>query len=340
MLSILVTYYNQEKYVSRSLDSIFAQKLTTDFEVLIGDDGSTDATVDLIKEYQKKYPQKIKLFIMPREQGKSYNPVERASLNRLNLFQNANGKYLCFLDGDDEYCNYTFMQSAIDFLEMNQKIAGVAHNYVVIKKDGQKEYHEKVLKNKFLTLQGYIKGLYIPAGTMIFRHPGREKILNLFDLKSFDDNDITYFFLNTGKILYNDFNVYNYYSNENSICNSTEEFEFKVLNAIDYEVINRIIDTHHYSLFLRYFGTVWDVFENRILLEKYTKFKSLCIKDGVLDNLYRWNELSQLRKLSIKIDLRFKKTFCDCRNRFMVCNLKKRFFAILKRMVRRVSNDR
>ena len=37
MLSILVTYYNQEKFVKRSLDSIFNQRLTEDFEVLVGD---------------------------------------------------------------------------------------------------------------------------------------------------------------------------------------------------------------------------------------------------------------------------------------------------------------
>ena len=72
MLSFLVTYYNQEKYVSRSLNSIFNQKMTSDFEVIIGDDGSSDKTVEIIKEYQTKYPNKIKLFIQNRDNTKKY----------------------------------------------------------------------------------------------------------------------------------------------------------------------------------------------------------------------------------------------------------------------------
>ena len=96
MLSILVTYYNQQQYVSRSLDSIFAQNITEPFEVLVGDDGSQDDTVKIVKEYQERYPDIIKLFVMPRDLSVKYSAVERASANRLNLLQNCKGDYVCF----------------------------------------------------------------------------------------------------------------------------------------------------------------------------------------------------------------------------------------------------
>mgnify|MGYP000790527680 FL=1 len=44
-VSVLVTFYNQEDYVDEALQSVFDQKCDFDFEVLIGDDGSTDGTI-------------------------------------------------------------------------------------------------------------------------------------------------------------------------------------------------------------------------------------------------------------------------------------------------------
>lgn len=41
-LSILVTFYNQEEYVDRAMNSIFSQKTNFDYEIIIGDDGSSD----------------------------------------------------------------------------------------------------------------------------------------------------------------------------------------------------------------------------------------------------------------------------------------------------------
>ena len=61
-ISFLVTYYNQEKFVKDSLESIFALDIHCDFEVLVGDDGSTDETLNQVEKFQEKYPNKIKVF--------------------------------------------------------------------------------------------------------------------------------------------------------------------------------------------------------------------------------------------------------------------------------------
>ena len=72
-ISFCVTYYNQAKFVEQSINSILAIKMPCDYEILIGDDGSTDDTLEKIKEFQNLYPDKIKYFIMPREKDKKYN---------------------------------------------------------------------------------------------------------------------------------------------------------------------------------------------------------------------------------------------------------------------------
>lgn len=89
--SIIVPVYNVEKYLSKCLDSILNQSFQ-DFEIIVVNDGSPDNSQDIIDEYAKIYPEKIKPFI--KENGglsdaRNYG-IERAS-----------GDYLLFVDSDD-----------------------------------------------------------------------------------------------------------------------------------------------------------------------------------------------------------------------------------------------
>ena len=102
-ISILITTYNTEKYIDDTLTSVFGQKLDYNYEVLVGDDGSQDGTVEIIQKWIKKFPEVIRLYIMPRDSKCRYNAVFRASQNRLNLVKYACGEYITFLDGDDVY---------------------------------------------------------------------------------------------------------------------------------------------------------------------------------------------------------------------------------------------
>ena len=60
MVSICCLAYNHEKYIRQCLDGFIMQKCDFKFEVIIHDDASTDHTADIIREYEKKYPDIIK----------------------------------------------------------------------------------------------------------------------------------------------------------------------------------------------------------------------------------------------------------------------------------------
>lgn len=89
--SIIVPVYNVEKYLSKCLDSILNQSFQ-DFEIIVVNDGSPDNSQDIIDEYAKNYPEKIKPFI--KENG-GLSDARNFGIER------ANGDYLLFVDSDD-----------------------------------------------------------------------------------------------------------------------------------------------------------------------------------------------------------------------------------------------
>lgn len=306
MLSILVTYYNQEKYVSRSLNSIFNQNLTTDFEVLIGDDGSQDDTCKIVEDYQKKYPDKIRLFIQPRDLNVKYNPVERASKNRLDLLKNAKGDYVCFLDGDDEYCDYNWLQESVDILDKDHSLVGVAHNYCEKYSDGRIITPAGIGHHEYITAKLYAKQLYIHAGTILFRNAFNEDDYNLLiSLKSFDDNDITFYFLNYGNLKCVDKVVYTYYQNSESIWNSTNDLEKAIINSIDYEVIKKILKKYHGQLAIKYFPVLNTIYRNKEELKnpKYHRYLNQTVANGMMQNFFLWDKISCISRVKTKFNL-------------------------------------
>ena len=129
-VSVLVTFYNQEDYVDEALQSVFDQKCDFDFEVLIGDDGSTDGTMAKLQEWKQKYPDRMEIYVMDRETGVKYNSSQRASRNRLNLLQYVKGEYFAYLDGDDFYIDDHKLQKQVEIMDQpeNAKYAVCAHN--------------------------------------------------------------------------------------------------------------------------------------------------------------------------------------------------------------------
>lgn len=89
-ISIIIPSYNEEKNISRCLDSVLNQTFT-DFEVLCVDDGSTDKTFDIIKKYSEKDGRIIPL----------KNPGKGVSSARNYGIDNSKGEYIGFVDSDD-----------------------------------------------------------------------------------------------------------------------------------------------------------------------------------------------------------------------------------------------
>lgn len=91
-VSVIVPVYNTEKYLRRCLDSLVNQTIDN-IEIIVINDCSPDNSKEILKEYEKKYKDKIKVFHNKTNKGIGYN--------RNYGIEKANGEYIGFVDSDD-----------------------------------------------------------------------------------------------------------------------------------------------------------------------------------------------------------------------------------------------
>lgn len=114
MISVLVCTYNQEKYLAQALDSILMQKCNEPFEILVGDDCSTDDTGKIADDYQSRFPEIVRV-IRPEKNG-------GASQNMVRLVSEAQGKFISICDGDDYWLRDDVLQKQIDVFCANPNV--------------------------------------------------------------------------------------------------------------------------------------------------------------------------------------------------------------------------
>lgn len=203
-VSVLITTYNIESYIAETLDSVLMQKTDFLYEILVGDDGSTDRTRSVIEEYLEKYPEKIRLYVMPRERGVDYNRVERSAANRLNLLTLADGEYISFLDGDDYYLSEDRLQKMVDILEHpdNSDCIMCAHNLSMVYDTGESFSLSRARIKRKYTRRQYWKWMFIQSNGFLFRNIFRQYPPTENTKRYFDDNNITYWLFQYGNLYY------------------------------------------------------------------------------------------------------------------------------------------
>lgn len=128
LVSVIVMSYNQEQFIEQAVSSILMQRTKFPYEILVGDDASTDGTPEILKSLQRKYPEKIRLFLREHNLGATRNAYE--------LSMRAGGAYIAVCEGDDYWTSKDKLQTQVDFLEKNPSFIGCSHDYVAVDQNG------------------------------------------------------------------------------------------------------------------------------------------------------------------------------------------------------------
>jgi glycosyltransferase involved in cell wall biosynthesis/CDP-glycerol glycerophosphotransferase (TagB/SpsB family) len=118
LISVIVPIYNTEAYIAQAVDSVLEQSIgfAEHIEMIIVDDGSTDRSADVAKDYLKLYPHNITYI---RQENAGVSAARNAGLSI------AKGEFIHFFDGDDSVSR-DYYQEAVNFLKMHQEVDFVA----------------------------------------------------------------------------------------------------------------------------------------------------------------------------------------------------------------------
>ncbi len=196
-LSVVFITYNHEKYIRRSLDGIMAQKVNFPFEVVVGEDCSTDHTRDILREYKRRYPGVFRLLFRKKNLG-------RPTLNVYLTAMKARGEYLAFLEGDDYWTDPGKLQRQVDFLDNHPRYMGTTHSFALVGEEDEPITNERISSlydwEGEYTFDDWKAGGAWPGQTASnvcrnFFHNGRMDYTILYRAHDFIDDGIIFTFL-------------------------------------------------------------------------------------------------------------------------------------------------
>jgi glycosyltransferase involved in cell wall biosynthesis len=127
LVSVRLVTYNHEKWIAQCLEGILMQRTDFPFEVIVGEDCSTDHTREIVLAYAERHPEKMR--VLPAEANLGPMP------NSYRVQQACRGKYHAMIEGDDYWIDPLKLQKQVDFMEAHPDFSLCFHNAFVVNGD-------------------------------------------------------------------------------------------------------------------------------------------------------------------------------------------------------------
>jgi len=271
-VSVALITYNQERYIKESLNSIFTQKTDFDFEVVIGDDCSTDYTLQIISKEIEQYSN-YNLLVSKQNVGMQKNWIR--------TLQSCKGSYIAICEGDDYWIDENKLQLQYDFMEAHPEVSFCYTNVSILYKDEllSTEMIESKPNLPIFDIEYYINhgNIVVPTLSIFYRkdaipNPLPEWIYSTFNL----DWTLVFFFLQKGKGAFLDKNTGVYRIHPKGI-NTATDFPKKMIYGIQ---LAKNLDKYYNQKYHAFFDLQW-------------RYQKLCMyylqKKSFLHALYYFN---------------------------------------------------
>lgn len=120
-VSVSIVTYQQSSFIRQAVESTLNQVTDFPFEVIVGDDASTDGTRDTLADLQQAAPDRLRLLLAERNYG------DFGLSNVMATIDSADGEYIAFLDGDDFWTEPYKLQRQVAFMDAHPECAISAH---------------------------------------------------------------------------------------------------------------------------------------------------------------------------------------------------------------------
>lgn len=195
-VSVCVVTYNQENYIAECLESLVTQQTSFKFEIIVGEDCSTDNTRKIVQQYVEQYPD----LVIPLFYENNVGAVE----NVKRVYKAAKGKYIAHVDGDDVFFPGK-LQKQFNALEQYSTCSICSHDVESIDQNSQKMQYQRwqYPAGEYSLFDLYKAMPFFAHSSKMFRNNiSKIEWDDLFNNKEILDMDIHFLNLKYGNIIH------------------------------------------------------------------------------------------------------------------------------------------
>ena len=130
LVSVVMLAYRHEHYIAQAIESVLGQKASFGIELIIGEDGSPDETLEICRRYERLNPDRMTVI------STGENVSRGTSCNFYRTCLRCRGKYVAMCEGDDYWTDPDKLQKQVDFMESNPDCAVCFHPVIEHWEDG------------------------------------------------------------------------------------------------------------------------------------------------------------------------------------------------------------
>lgn len=131
--------YNHEQFVAQALESVLNQEASFPWEIVVGDDASTDGTREILRSYARAHPGRISLLLHPERLGPNELNLDGKN-NFLATYRACRGEYVALLDGDDYWTDNRKLEKQVTFFDAHPNCSLCCHP-VAVEYSGDRHQH-------------------------------------------------------------------------------------------------------------------------------------------------------------------------------------------------------
>ena len=164
VVSVCMITYNHERYIKQAIEGVLMQRCTFSYELVIGEDNSTDSTRELCEIKFREHPDAIRL--LPSGDNLGMMP------NFIRSLKACQGKYIALCEGDDYWTDPYKLQKQVDFMEQNSSFSFCFHDSEILIENKEVKFSEPFTSypSNPVIFRDVVTGNFIPTASVVLRN--------------------------------------------------------------------------------------------------------------------------------------------------------------------------
>lgn len=166
-VTVVCRTYNHERYIRQCLESLVSQETDFNYEIIVHDDASTDATASIVKEFEEKYPNLVKPIYQKENQYQ-----KKVDTYKEWILPKSKGEFLAMCEGDDFWTDPKKLQKQYDFMSQHPEYSLCGHGAYYANEDGSLlsgRYFTAAEETKTIPTEEVLGGWKMATASLMYR---------------------------------------------------------------------------------------------------------------------------------------------------------------------------